>query len=1170
MMLPYGITHFNLADASLARGLMRHVLSRMGVATVMEDALQVVRAYHHLTEHEAYLFRIQMLLEHQDIGAATGLFQSLPTETQLLVGPELVQWTMDSLCDPVLGFDDMRERFCNIQTALACLPPVIRAAAAGGDRVLTDQLKEWRVMLQNIYQLMLHFGVFVSVEEYQSPARRRALLDTHLDTFFSPTAAAASALSPEQLQILQQADKVYGQRVATPADSALGVAARVKRLQHAARLLDLTPAHVVDALSERSVAGRATEAELQLAVQLCQDLYASTPTPEVARVLAALASSLLAFAAQASPSTHAVGSLDTVSQRSHYLARLALKLCDNESLCDVLELTRCCELAHEVFRQCESGEYGDALRRTDGLDTTMPSAPGLRGLVRAGSDLNAQSISQARFREDGLVLDSKEAIPLAARFARAAVALAPRWQPVRFRQQRMCGRKHEAAHGSALAAVSKVAQDMFQYLSQNSLGQLGLSYAALALSLCSQHRLLNTQASDVERQFLIILPKASAVVTEMVKGLLTKVFGSKVPDRALALGYMTLLDKQVAFELFHAAVGGARRNFPRLCELTLVAQGFALLWSDQDVLAESTTLHKNALWQSRLVQWGVTFDPAQFNRDPAQCLTALLPALAARPDGTLSSLLEVVQAYELDGDTALLAFIKAAALAQDVTRVSAAARRLSRKEAVGPLLVALLDEQGPYDYTRLRVMCSLLVEHATEPERRALAERYLLVLNVLEGYARTAKPSAYELSFLENDMPASVRLTVASDAHPTRLPFHPLVHGDALRVLAPELTLTTLSQLLPLGALLQVSADALQVTLIEGLLADPATRVTFRELEPVLGRIADMETAIMAAKMVSDFYGLQSDKVAALQCAVAKAQAWHQALPAGTALKDQSQRMLARLDETYRRTETELVLKTAGLQLDALRGVLGDPTKLIAQLYEDYCLDTQREFPQVHAICQGIAQRYGLDNGVLSRQLIMKWLTQADDSLASESSAPAAAALAPTAAPARSFSLMAALEEPVEPAGAGAGSARAAPTSAAAQLATLDTNLRRAVCLLKLEPTEPAVAFLLQFVLHMEDSVSITPAARLRAFRALFAVAPSDQVVALSGLSLADLRQLMLSLCYTIRLNKLQTRQTPAEFARMNKEGLVSQASKQQQKKKKKKKKQKKKKKKKKKKKNRG
>ncbi|RKO93327.1 rough deal protein C-terminal region-domain-containing protein, partial [Blyttiomyces helicus] len=63
MLLSYGITSFNMSDKRRGKGLLYQILERTDKVLAMDDALQVVRMYHHLSKMDAYKIRLINLCE---------------------------------------------------------------------------------------------------------------------------------------------------------------------------------------------------------------------------------------------------------------------------------------------------------------------------------------------------------------------------------------------------------------------------------------------------------------------------------------------------------------------------------------------------------------------------------------------------------------------------------------------------------------------------------------------------------------------------------------------------------------------------------------------------------------------------------------------------------------------------------------------------------------------------------------------------------------------------------------------------------------------------------------------------------------------------------------------------------------------------------------------------
>ncbi|KAJ1653748.1 hypothetical protein IWQ61_006189 [Dispira simplex] len=82
MLLTYGIKTFNISNMSLAKSLVQYITGQEDIPTAMSDALQVVRAYHHLHVSEAYLLRLQTLVKRGTTDQVRTLLASMVTEVK--------------------------------------------------------------------------------------------------------------------------------------------------------------------------------------------------------------------------------------------------------------------------------------------------------------------------------------------------------------------------------------------------------------------------------------------------------------------------------------------------------------------------------------------------------------------------------------------------------------------------------------------------------------------------------------------------------------------------------------------------------------------------------------------------------------------------------------------------------------------------------------------------------------------------------------------------------------------------------------------------------------------------------------------------------------------------------------------------------------------------------
>eukprot|EP00050_Salpingoeca_kvevrii_P009112 m.307220 g.307220 ORF g.307220 m.307220 type:complete len:2402 (-) comp19836_c0_seq1:32-7237(-) len=1207
MMLNYGIRDFNLTDVSLARGLMRHILSRLDIATAMDDALQVVNAYHHLEAREAYVERLQNLFLADRTADALALLESLPHVIKTQAGEEIMQWTLDMTCDPVLDEADKQSRLGIYGAALECADVVLQSAKAEGlhHEDAAEELRESCKMLKNLLLLLKRHGVIASAMQLQSRTQSEELL-------------LSAAI--ERLPVYETDSSTIA-----PLDSAL-----TQQLSDIAALLGFDQHELVSVLAA-GVDHRLPFAQLAVRVQLvaalCQDLQQWGDSPKLARSMRLAADAIARFlgqeehvplvlqsakqggvagvtatAATTTATANATATMTTATTASTaitvatatstpatmaavptplVLGEIAARIvsaCSEFELCDSVELFRGCELAAHVFEACDTGIMdASALQQSGTSFFGEQSAERREEMLRSeAAERNAthdlKGACANRFREDGLVLEYAAIGPLAGRFALAALekkagsssAARAKSPAFHYRHERQAGIRFESPEW--MLGISKCARDVVERLAERRLLQLALRYGLAATNACAQQTFLHGDFGDGLPLFMEIQPRACSSAHELCSGLLTKTLNAVYLDRRMAMGLMAVLPLEGAFKTFRASISQAKRNFRRISELAILGVGFSWLWQQQEFLEECNTLSKNAEWWHRLTAIGVAFDRKRYEQDTQAYTLKLVPLLLAKSGFDLALALEFADTYKLSRDAVVTEYIRLLLVSHteldakdpeaDTAFSSFHSKLLSATECVADpaALAVLIRDQclfqvSPYHYARLQFVMNMLNHIATicpePPSFQTFVQKGLLLLGVLRHYKRALAPSSYELGFCEERV-GSLDTLDAANLRLTRLPFHQLVIGDPWKILRAELSLNTVAKLLPVARLLNLSPDDFHVVVVEKLMDDQAKASTttdslqavdFEQMRPILERIANPEVAIMTAKMVADGLPLGEGKINALRTAHAMTRRWQDNLE-GT-IEDPVQqekvlKMMERLSSLYKRIATENDLTLAGMQKLAPL-VRGEPAELISSIYEQYTLArsrTSREQVELHQLADNIAERYGLDAEKLRRFLIQKWLLSAEEaqldiiSGSNGSNGSSGVSAAPSLS-AKTLSLGAVLDD-------GAPEAVETPNSK-----EFDLNLQRAICLLRQgTDKEETVAYLLNFA-YMENSLKITPRARLRAFSALFSIAPTTVICDVAQQSLAELREHLMSLVYVAKLEAAHVHLTPSEFSASSKEGLA-------------------------------
>ncbi|KAI0223214.1 hypothetical protein LSAT2_025558 [Lamellibrachia satsuma] len=222
MLYSYDLGHYNVSEPSNAQRLVYHIVSRDRV-TAVSDALEVVKAYSHLTEDSVYLFRLRYLIDHHRHAESMELLHSLPQHQQVTCGKQLVIGTRLLLRNDGIVFNQQNTNALSLlHTRSSCdiLQHLLTLDLSADDQ---EHFEELLSNLKNIHVLQVEFGEFVSYEDYCSDDMRQEmckerLLERHASMRDfgerKPGLAAPSDCRVyRQAQVLRiNRDVLYGQR----------------------------------------------------------------------------------------------------------------------------------------------------------------------------------------------------------------------------------------------------------------------------------------------------------------------------------------------------------------------------------------------------------------------------------------------------------------------------------------------------------------------------------------------------------------------------------------------------------------------------------------------------------------------------------------------------------------------------------------------------------------------------------------------------------------------------------------------------------------------------------------------------------------------------------------------------------------------------------------------
>ena len=888
ILQPYSIKDFNLSDASKARGLMRQILARTDLPQSLNDALEIVQAYHHLTQHEAYVFWFQAMTFSGKLEMTKPVISSLEYNVKMSVCREVVEWACEIIGEKIILPTDKPEHVRAAEAAELCYQ-VIRFSQHDDD----DGIQSRYVEIRSIKQLMVEFDIFMSRAHFRDLNYRELVFSTYVSTTLDvdptktksakPVSTSQTGLGPV---ILQKIDRI-------------------------AKLLTIPHVIALGKVAQLCASGSSSEFKAAFSVVVCNNLLQSHPGPDSSRVVHGVVRALIKRIASQPESI--AGSLISVFQLLQLTSK-SIGSCSPAQITDILELARSCELAYYLSQQCtdapaqsaDLASENDAFAKfvaTDKLLLQKSRHVNPETHVANAPHVNDDQITlptfrwptQSYFRDDHIVLQLDSALPPALSFSLIAIPAALNIKPLPYQQVRISGRRYQtvvkssenASSSDFILETSGRTKVIVQHLMANHNSQLALRYAIEGLAICIQHNAVNSSLGpESAKSFQMISSRATQIISEITAASLVKALSAKALDRRWILGCFSIVSIQQGFTAFRESVSATKKDYSKLNELALVGVGFSIMWNQAVSLAECKQLRLTSQWSGRLTNLGVAFDRKSLEASLDQAILDLVPSIALKSKFDLALLKDLKGAFPALQSEIELKFVVSAFSSQaDEQRSSVNSEALigklvnlvANKDLLSMLAGNVLQSTNPYDYEKISVIlkhiASLEVIVGSD-EENDLTSRGTLLLRYLQVYERALPASDYESEF-NKSMKLGSNASNARHAHwSKRLPFHSILFGDAWKIISTELTRLNISKLLPLAKIVGIPQDGLIATAIEISFADDNALPEFDDVISLLDKISDEETSIMTAKLASDKYPLTKNRIRALEYAQAKCEKW--------------------------------------------------------------------------------------------------------------------------------------------------------------------------------------------------------------------------------------------------------------------------------------------------------
>uniref|UniRef100_A0A8D0H5Z4 Kinetochore associated 1 n=1 Tax=Sphenodon punctatus TaxID=8508 RepID=A0A8D0H5Z4_SPHPU len=738
-------------------------------------------------------------------------------------------------------------------------------------------------------------------------------------------------------------------------------------------------------------------------LNICRNLYEHRCNEQTGQLLFLICQKLCHMLGADSPMIAPTGL--SLPAAIYDMACQAAAVCGPDLLLDILELCKYTLAAKEIYRQCQIEDYGFITRTAS---------------FGAERDPYEEWTFDDFFSEDGIVLDPQMVLPVAYETISSFLPIAgnhskPKTSP-----------PLAPPGGILLLPVATPLRVLLQNLQECSQCELTLGLIICSFGSCLQHGVSNNmdmslseklhykKTLDGTKSFLVaIKQKSTSMIRTTVLALLHKVFSCRCIDHNLALGYCTLLPKQVVFEKLWDVINNAWQNYKKILAVALVGAQLASHYEEAGERDKFRELITDAEWGIQLGKLGICFQTV-FRQPPIR-KRELIRTLVQNPNVDIDLILKYCSTFMLDSDAALQLCIETLLLQNANTNrvegetlgdtvkqphsvlLAKALEIISLLKSTTDLVISLsgmLHKLDPYDYETIGAILRVM-QRADEKSTSIPLNQALMLLKHLESYKRVSPPVDLEQQYI---LEYAIALPPAAQA---RLPFHLIFFRTAQCFWSIICTLTWESYptLLLISKLMKVSLDTLHMSaarhIFEKKLKPKAleltragcssvinkeTTKTVQTIQSYLLSIVNPEWAVAIAHKIAQELPTGSDKIQALKFCLYLAEKWLK----NTKVKDESHEkaevLLKKLQVQHQRLAVETVLTAHKLSSEQHLKLAGKPANLIVLLYHHSSIaqriqnPTGRDYPDIHAAAKEIAEINNLDMNKIWDKLLEKWL----------------------------------------------------------------------------------------------------------------------------------------------------------------------------------------------------
>ncbi|KAJ7396567.1 Kinetochore-associated protein 1 [Pitangus sulphuratus] len=987
LLRAYGIRDTNLLrDNEMIMMLVRYIL-KQDTPTCLEDALKIVEAYA-LPTGELYFLRMMDLIDRERGEESLTLLKSLTPAEAEEVAERLTIWAKLVLKNKADDPEEQKAQMFMTKTLVEVLKFLL--STQKGNPVKEHEHVANLKMFEALATLQEYFGIFLSAEEFSSPALMSELLEQHIN-------AHESARGASKCRKVQAVNCKLGDGRAKSPPSEL-------RLYRLASLLQV-PRHEL----AQKLAWRALDAgKVEDAVKMCRESYENHCNAETGKLLFSVAQRLCHMLGADVPMI--LPTAMNLPAVIHQLACQAATVCSADLLLDCLELCQYTLIAKDIYGQCQID--------TEGFTAKTPSFGG-------DKDPYEEWTSGDFFTEDGIVLDAQTTMPVTYEFISSVLPLCE--DKVYPLEPTSLANRAFAEGQNLLLAVGAPLSAAVQALLECSQCELALRLTLCALGSCLQHGTSNTMDLALSeklcsvntlvetKSFLLAMKdKCSSVIRTTALTLLHKVFNCRAIDQNLALGYCTVLPKEEMFKKLWDVINNTWQNYRKVLAVALVGAQLADQYGETKEKEKFQELVTDAEWGLQLSKFGISFETVF--RQPPLRKKELIRMLVQNPEVDTDLILNYCSTFQLDSDAALQLCIETLLLQNTSTsqgpedpaehkekqphctllaRALQITPLLSSTKALVTNLTGILYQLDPYDYETIEIVLRV-IQNADEKNTSIQLSQALSLLKHLGSYQRTSPPAELEHQYVLE------QVNPLSPAAHTRLPFHLLFFRTAQcfwNIICPELSEESVPTLLLIAKLMKVSLDSFHMSaaryvfkknlkpkileMRSGGCPSVVTKETIRTVQTIqsyLLAIANPQWAVAIALKIAQEFPAGPDHIQALKFCLYLADKWLKDTPAEDEARDKAEALQKKLNVQYKRAATENVLIIHHLHSGEQLKAVGKPAQLIVSLYEHPSIEqrfqnpTGRDYPDIHRAAEEIAEINDLDMNKIRDKLLEKWL----------------------------------------------------------------------------------------------------------------------------------------------------------------------------------------------------